>query len=380
MAVSITTETKFYDGKTSIAHKVSVALSGSILYVESRATKEQIAAWPLNTLYVHENRAPPQPGILSCSQNTDARLYINNEKGWKYILYRLPKSAHKGRQMPIHWSSFFGYGIVAIASLIFIFTVLPGILGSLAHLMPLKWQEELGRNAISSMVGADKTCIAPDGLRVLDMLTTRIERQFTRKIEYKVRVIRNPRTYNAFAAPGGYIIIYENVIRKARSPEEFAGVLAHEMAHVDLHHATKSVVTGLGLGAILSLAMGGTGSIESLANFLNQMNYSRKHEGEADLHAKKALLAADINPIGLQDFLNRVRAMEESIGLDFEGSEYLEYFSSHPDTSKRIEALNPAKEQEKSRTFARALTEQDWKALRNICSKTEKTNYKKTNP
>lgn len=373
MAVTITSETKYFDGQSSKVHKVRVELSGSILYVTSIETGDQILAWSLNSIYVHEKPMPPQAGMLSHTKNPDARLHINSEKGWNYIVSRLPKSARGGRQLPIHFASFFGYGVIAVASVVFLFAVLPNIIASFAYLIPNTWQQTLGKTAIEAMVGNDKTCTSPDGLKVLTDLTERIEKQLTRDIEYKVKVINNDFTYNAFAAPGGYVIIYKDIIRKAKSPEEVAGVLAHEMSHVDLHHAIKGVVRDLGFRAVLSLALGGTGGVEDLAGFFNQMSYSRKYESEADMHAKEALIRAGINPLGLQDFLGRLKELEESIGLDFKGSEYLEYFSTHPNTAKRFDAIKPQSDEEKNRQYERALTKEEWNALRTICDQTETT-------
>ena len=54
------------------------------------------------------------------------------------------------------------------------------------------------------------------------------------------------RPSNALAAPGGHLVIYSGVLKKAGSVDEVTGVLAHEMAHIEMNHPMKSVMRNLG--------------------------------------------------------------------------------------------------------------------------------------
>ena len=368
MSVSIAASTKFYDGKTSNAHLVSITLSGSILHITNEAG-ENLASWSLTTIRIIEPPSHPAPGIIGSDKYPDARLLIEEGKNWTYLKSRIPKSNKRGRLLPTHWTSFFGYSAAAVLSLAFLFLMFPRILGGFAYMMPISWEKALGKHVMSSMVGSDKTCSAEEGQKALEYLTYRIKSQMKRKIKYDVRVIDNDWMFNAFAAPGGHIVIYRKIIDDASSAEELAGVLAHEMAHVELRHSTKSLIRDIGLGFTLSLIFGDIGTLESATKLLSQMSYSREDERAADLHAKNTLNAINISPKGLQDFLRLVA--EEELDIEFKGSEFLTYLSSHPDTEERIKALNENPEQQ----YEPAMSAKDWNAVRNICEKTKSTTY-----
>ncbi len=367
MSVSVAKAVKFYDGKTSKAHIVDVVLSGSILHITDQSGAE-IAAWSLPTMKIIEPPSPPVAGIIGCDKYPDARLNIEAGKGWDYIKSRIPKR-NRIRKLPTHIGAFVGYGALAIISLVFIFVMFPRIIGNLAYIMPESWEDALGNQVMESMVGDDKICVARAGQDVLERLVQKIQSKMQRKISYDIRVIDNSYITNAFAASGGHIIIYRNIIDEAGSPEEVAGVLAHEMAHVEQYHTTKALIRSMGLGLTLSMIFGDVGTLESVAQLLSQMSYSREDESAADMRAKEVLNAININPRGLQDFLARMS--EQEIDLDFKGSKFLEYLSSHPDTDARIEALNP----DERRKYSPAMSYDDWEALLSICDETKASDY-----
>ena len=89
---------------------------------------------------------------------------------------------------------------------------------------------------------------------------------------------------NAFAASGGYIILTSNLIESAKTEGEIAGVIAHEISHVKLHHPTQSLIRSLGSYVILNLIFGNTGAEElAVLNSIEQFQYSQEMELDADL-------------------------------------------------------------------------------------------------
>ena len=361
MTVEICQSTKYYDGEISKSRTVSVMMDGSILYIRDHNGQE-IAAWSRNTLYIHEHPEAPLDGVIGCTQSPNARLHINTDKGWKYLKSRIPKQSHRGRKIPIRWASLFGYAAISIASAIFLFTIFPRLIGTFSYFIPLSWEKTMGKHAMISMIGENDICSAPSGIDALRTVLTKIKPHMNRDIRYHIRIVDGGELENAFAAPGGYLIIYKAVLDNAGSPEEFAGVLAHEMSHIDQRHSTTGMIRDMGMGVVLSLVLGNTGQIENLAKVVSAMSYSRDDETAADMHAKQVLTAANINPKGLQDFLIRVEQKETD--FDFKGKEYLEYISSHPNTAARIKALDD----QSDRNWAPALNQKDWDALRNICA------------
>lgn len=111
---------------------------------------------------------------------------------------------------------------------------------------------------------------------------------------------------NAFAAPGGVVVVNAGLLRAVATPEELAGVLAHEIAHVELRHSLKVLVKSLSLRALLTIALGdysGT-AVAQGAQQLSELGFSREAEREADREGLRRLVAAQIDPHGMLRFFS----------------------------------------------------------------------------
>jgi predicted Zn-dependent protease len=109
--------------------------------------------------------------------------------------------------------------------------------------------------------------------------------------------------------------------------------MAHEVAHAELRHGLRAMVKGLGLRALLSVALGdlaGSGLEHAVAD-LTELEFSREAEREADAHGLKRMLAARIDPQGMVRFFERL-AKEDERGLPA-------FLSTHPATGERLEFL-----------------------------------------
>lgn len=160
---------------------------------------------------------------------------------------------------------------------------------------------------------------------------------------------------NAFAMPGGYVVVYTGLLRAADSAEEVAGVLAHEVQHVEQRHALKNLIHDLGWRAVLSLAMGDlTGGIwTDMAHRLGTLKYGRDLEREADLKGLEALQRAGISPGGMVAFFAKL-AKREGPGITL--------LASHPASEERMQALRQAIARQGAQPY-RPLP-YDWSAIR----------------
>jgi len=138
---------------------------------------------------------------------------------------------------------------------------------------------------------------------------------------------------NAFAAPGGVVVVYSGLIRAAGSSEELAGVLAHEVAHAELRHTLRGVVKSLGLRALVALVLGDiSGSVfADAATRLTELRFSRDAEREADAEGLQRLVAARIDPAGMIRFYEKLAAEQRLSPPPI--------LSTHPATGERFDSL-----------------------------------------
>lgn len=143
---------------------------------------------------------------------------------------------------------------------------------------------------------------------------------------------------NAFALPGGYVYVTRGILALLNSEAELAGVMGHEIGHVILHHAAKSMIRAIGT-TILSLG-GAIASPQNAGNWLlvstqmfQQINlgYGREAELESDAQGIMNSFESGYNPLGVVNFLKTLRRQEI-----FSGQSYHAFQASHPETKERI--------------------------------------------
>jgi predicted Zn-dependent protease len=132
--------------------------------------------------------------------------------------------------------------------------------------------------------------------------------------QYSFKVL-DSKEINAFALPGGPIYVFRGLIDKVGDDDDMlAGVLAHEMAHVNRRHANKQYTQGLWRGIVIALATKGTvQDIAEITDALLQLRYSRQHEYEADRLAVEYAYKAGYDPHGMLRFLEMLQ-QEEKVG------------------------------------------------------------------
>lgn len=171
-------------------------------------------------------------------------------------------------------------------------------------------------------------------------------------LEFRVGGFIGP---NAFALPGGFLIITDELVALAKNDNEIISVLAHELGHVQKRHALRQTLQGAIAGLILVAATGDVNSLASgLPTALLQLSYSREMENEADHYALDALQHACIPPHVFADILLRLTHENTTKTGDREKAFSVpEIISSHPNSQARVQpflhaSLNYAKECSKS--------------------------------
>jgi len=201
---------------------------------------------------------------------------------------------------------------------------------SIAERIPVAQEVRLGRQVFESMRGNLKLVDAgPAHAAVAD-----IGRKLTvgSRYTYEFHVV-NDATLNAFALPGGIVVVHTGLIAATQRAEELAGVLAHEVQHVELRHGTSAIVKDLGwrvLWTWFTGDWGGTLAGQAAAQ-LGSLKFSRDAERAADDAGFAALVRADIDPSGMPDFFAIMAKQAQDAPAAF--------LSTHPLSTAREQAL-----------------------------------------
>lgn len=166
-----------------------------------------------------------------------------------------------------------------------------------------------------------------------------------RRYPFTFHIIEDP-ALNAFAMPGGHVVLHTGLLLAADRAEEVAGVLAHEIAHVTGRHGIRNIIASAGLYLALSAVVGdASGLLAVLADnsaFLLDRKFTRDFEREADNVGWDYLVSGGIDPAGMVSFFETIER-EEQKGLEkipMGGvAKALEIVSTHPATRERIARL-----------------------------------------
>jgi beta-barrel assembly-enhancing protease len=179
--------------------------------------------------------------------------------------------------------------------------------------------------------------------------------------------ILDKKDVNAFALPGGHLVVNAGLIRYCNTPEELAGVLAHEIAHIQQNHVMKKLAKEVGLSMLTTLAGGEAGGREiarETLKLLSSTAFDREQEREADRLAVHLLAEANIDPEQMANLLFRLSQETKNISTEFE------WLNTHPDSRNRSAQILKLKKKEN--IVAKPLLQKDeWIALKSELEMTE---------
>lgn len=249
----------------------------------------------------------------------------------------------------------------AFAALVFL--GIPAASGPLSRATPASLETSIGRNIESQITLVLRSCEGSEaGAAQLQALGDDLSLAASAQFPIRVKAVEAP-IVNAFALPGGVILVTDDLIEGAEGPDELAGVLAHEVAHVERRHVMRSVWRSMGIGLILDAVLGGgTGAGQQavlLASSISDQRFSRSLEAEADDRALEILAARRISSAGLAVFFDRMADKKASQSA----RDVAEWFATHPDSGRRAAHVRAA-----ARPGRPAMTPQAWDELKAVCA------------
>lgn len=370
------TAAQFFDGMTAGRHNVRVALSDDrqALMIHGDRLDETLR-WPLADLRALTDTSDKDRLTLTRHMHTTdeaprdpARLVIHDADLIAWVHRTRPglfrRDVHKGTWARVaKWTG----GMVAAVALM-LFVILPAMADTLARIIPIEREIAFGKSVTRQMEFAlggtrlgDLQCSNPAGEAALQTMLTRLTSAQDMKYDIALQVFDHDMV-NAFAAPGGQVVILRGLLDAAESPDEVAGVLAHELGHVESRDATRHTLRAAGSAGLLTMVLGdftGGVAIAVLGEQMLSSAYTREAEGAADGFALEMLSDAGVDATGFARFFSELADIEDGM-FSMPG-----YLATHPVTRDRAE---------RAETFARGqestspiLTDADWQALKAIC-------------
>jgi Zn-dependent protease with chaperone function len=356
----------FTDGKTARRHVVTVVCADNRLQIFDRYDA-LLAEWPFDGLQLIGEVSRRQPIRLSHRTYGEAALSLANHDILDVLGRTMPRFRRKrvgGDNATIRLLIWSGALVLVTIALL---KGVPLLAGPLAHLVPAHWEQAWGEQMMELM-GEDVTgCESVEGQAALLALTEQLTATAELPFPFKVQVSNTP-LVNAMALPGGRIVVFQGLITAAQSPEEVAGVLAHEIAHQIQRHPMRGLIRTAGLRLVIGALSGGSGAAFSLGGvgeLILGLSYDRQDETEADRIGVEMLNKANIRGDGLVAFFARASAGEKNKSSETEHnatSRVGQFLSTHPADEARVAAIKA-----RSRGTESGLTKKQWQALQSIC-------------
>jgi beta-barrel assembly-enhancing protease len=248
----------------------------------------------------------------------------------------LPRE-HRGR----------GLGIAALILIGLLLGIVIGLVAArdwlvekIADRIPVSWEVKMGEQFLSQIQGEGKLVVDADrSNRVAAITRPLLEAVGPTGYPFRFHIISDT-NINAFAVPGGHIFIHTGLLAAADTPEEIAGVLGHEIAHITERHGFRSIINAAGLYLIVQFLFGDASGLAAVladgSQLLLRQSYSRDFEREADDAGWQYLLKANIDPRGMIRFFDRLKKEEQKYP-QLGGS--LQLLNTHPATDERMKRL-----------------------------------------
>jgi predicted Zn-dependent protease len=334
-------EADYYDGISPLAKRVLVyivddhfILTFSITNVEHTLTKQSLD-FLISDCHVQARLGsgkrlidlPSGSHLETDFKDLESFLPANlNNKFWQFMHYA---ETHKSVILIAAAS-------IALASFLMLTYGVPEIVKYAALAMPPAMEKDLGKQTLDTLdkekLGYFEATRVPTTKQneIKLALATMCSKTGTCPA-YELNFRRSERIGpNAFALPGGYMVITDKLIDLAKNDNEIVAVLAHELGHVNGRHALRQTLQGTVSGLIIIAITGDVSSIASgLPALMMNMSYSRELETEADNYSLQSLKAACIPT---KYFASLLLRLEKSVG----GESPPEFISSHPDTKSRV--------------------------------------------
>ncbi len=354
---------RYFDGKTAAAHAATLAWGDDGLHISAAAVS---AHWPRDRIRRLDDGRDAGILRLGVASSPDERLLLDGDDVARLAaiapeLFDHRPARRAERRLVI--------GLVAGAAAVgaAIFFGVPMAARPLAALTPLAMERNIGDAIYAQARLTFRRCEGSQEARarqLLNQVADQLERHADSPFDVNVQMV-DTFMPNAFALPGGRVLITDELVAMAESPDEIAGVLAHEIAHVEQRHVMQLIWRDMGFGLLLDAFIGGSGVVQQAylaSGRVFQLRYGREAETQADTRAVEMMQAAGFNPGAMGRLFHRLAETTGESDLQEDQRAGLEFLSTHPDIVARAERLRALD----APASGPALSDEDWSAVKHF--------------
>lgn len=361
MAAGVTPHADYFDGTTSRKRTVELLLADRLQIITDGRV---VTTWSYDEI----RRADGPPGVLrlrALSAPPLARLEIADADLAAACVARCSQLGASSGWQGIGRVFLLGLAATVSVALMILFG-LPALADRIAPLIPLSLERRIGDIAEKQVTALSdgKACDASDGTAALAELVAKVRTAAEVAPAGAPIVVASP-VANAFALPGGRVVIFNGLIAAADNPDELAGVLGHEFGHLKHRDGMRNLIHAGGLSFLAGMMYGDVtcGSTLVVASrTLVNASYSREVEDEADAYSIATMQRLRRSPQAMGDLLTRITAKQ--------GGEAVSWLSSHPLTKDRLDRMRAATSRADGPPL---LSPEQWTALKAICTTASKT-------
>ncbi len=332
---------KFFDGVSSKPHYVNISIEHGYIVIVKSETHEEIKRWYLSDSQL-DNLNAGNEIILAYGSFPKETLHFNAAdypEIYESILSnqsKVTKSYHLlNRFNPVQLVGG-SVLIIALSVVVYLKFLAPWIGTQVVKMIPQSFDERVGETVLNQLLAFEE----------VDSLKSEYLQEFFKlcnyPTDYNIRTtFVNGNTVNAFAAPGGFIVVYDGLTQRTESYEELAALLAHELGHVNQRHSmvnlARSVSGYLVLSVITGDVAGSSGVILEQANQLHELSNSRRFEQEADDVGLDYMEGSSIDKTGMLKLFEHIseKTASDTSFWDTHTPD-LEFLSTHPNSETRM--------------------------------------------
>jgi Zn-dependent protease with chaperone function len=348
--------TIYFDGSSSRRHSVKLTFGD---WLEIQMSSDTVIQWS----YLDIRRADGPVGILRLGCKTGPALARLEIRDATIAAELTSRCAQLDENVPGRHSvsAIVGWSLAAAVSIIGVVLFgVPLAADRLAPLVPEAFERRLGDVAekqVKTLFGG-KTCDNAAGRAAFAKLVKAVRESAGLDTSVQADVLSTP-IPNAFALPGGKVYVFNGLLAKAENADEIAGILAHELGHLQHRDSMRNLIYNGGTSFLIGLLFGdvtGSGALIFASRSLVTASHTREAEQDADTFAIEVMHRLGRSPKGMGELIFRATGKQVDKSLSI--------LASHPLTEDRLQRMS---EEDRPPSGPPLLTAQEWTSLKWIC-------------